>query len=1086
MSNHEPESASWGQITLYDPEIAPRVAAMFNAFDELWPGGFAGRVPYDEQRVRDWLDDTSAIADLIALDADGEPVGYCGLYPHWRDKHAAYVSVLGVVPRVKGHKYGKRMLLRAIEIAYGRGISRVDLHTWSGNLNAMPLYKKIGMFWVPETSVYMQDYIPGLLRMPLADEWFERHPDWYECFVRSLEQAPDKHTIDGMELYRYVFEEGRDRLVAEVDRYGWGFCGIEQELDGRRIAVRTRLQSHEIQIGIPNAMTISVENGKDEPVSVALMVEPFQGLAWDQAFPPTLDLPAHEQASVTRTFTVDRTAETYKGEASEAVRSRILLDGRVLDLVTGGKIQPAVELMYQDGYCVASPGRETRVYLDLGNHVDEPVMGEVRAFVEGISGSQQVLPYAVSEDQVSGVEIPLTLPAPAAPSPYTLHAMAILEHEGELREMPEYRLPIVPDADGLVTVVQVHDEDHLHLLTDQVDVSVDLEGGTIHVGRRSLPSPWQHVRVELGPPYGLNLDHTLKYAWETQREGDALTLTLRAESRQVAGLVIGKHVRVRPGVREVEYWVTVSQLRPGGSISIGARVHPGGHGGFTINPFASVARVVVPLGDRVLEADATLDVVNENVIPQEPAAWKETWAAVRYGADDSLSAWFWKAQGVSKVKMEGGALSSLEIEPVSLQPGENTELCHLWFGLGYARVSEVRVRWCQLVGAAQAPYDERTFGPDTVAPLAASLVGEKVLHPGTNRRVIELSFATAYPFEGELRLGVPDGWEAGFVTVEGPSPAVPMPDPTPKTPAQLEIEVMVPEASAAASATIELQFRGEWEMRFPLAVLAAQRGQVEVAAEQLSGQRVLSVSNGVLRFAVCANVGGNLIRLQDAEGRTYLYDQFPEVKPYLFFTSHIGGVEPIAFWPSAEDPFEALEQVAVETVEEGLWRGARASWAVEKRERLRGQCYSVSYLVLPGCPVIRIRLAHENPTPRRLRWVGGLMLNLALQGDLEQTVLHVPGGTQSWTRHRTPMPFFGQPDVRQPWAWAGKKDSSLTMFVPRGQSGSAAVLDVGAMIAGLMFVELETGPLGRDEIEFGLALDQPRERTQELIQALEA
>ncbi|HUT21132.1 MAG TPA: GNAT family N-acetyltransferase, partial [Anaerolineae bacterium] len=320
MSNDVTDSASWGQITVYDPAMAVQVAEMFNAFNELWPGGFGGRVPYDEQRVRDWLDETSALADLIALDADGNPVGYCGLYPHWRDKHAAYVSVLGVVPRVKGQKYGKRMLLRAIEIAGERGISRVDLHTWSGNLNAMPLYKKVGMFWVPETNVYMQDYVPGLLRMSLASEWFERHPDWYACFRRELEQAPDKHVIDGMELYRYTFEANGDRLVAEVDRYGWGFCGIERVLGGQRIAVRTRLQSHEIQIGIPNAMTISVENGWDEPISVALTVEPFDGLIWEEAFPLALEVPAHQEASVTRTFAVDRTAETYRDEASDVIR----------------------------------------------------------------------------------------------------------------------------------------------------------------------------------------------------------------------------------------------------------------------------------------------------------------------------------------------------------------------------------------------------------------------------------------------------------------------------------------------------------------------------------------------------------------------------------------------------------------------------------------------------------------------------------------------------------------------------------------------------------------------------------------------
>ena len=173
-------SKEWGEITVYHPSMAAQVAQMFNDFDELWPGGFGGGIPYDEQRVSDWLDKTSAIADLIAFDGDpavdGAPVGYCGLYPHWRDEHAAYVNILGVVPRVKGKKYGKRLLLRAIETAVKQGIQRVDLHTWGGNLNAVPLYKKIGMFWMPETSVYMQDYIPTLLQMSLAQAWFGKHP----------------------------------------------------------------------------------------------------------------------------------------------------------------------------------------------------------------------------------------------------------------------------------------------------------------------------------------------------------------------------------------------------------------------------------------------------------------------------------------------------------------------------------------------------------------------------------------------------------------------------------------------------------------------------------------------------------------------------------------------------------------------------------------------------------------------------------------------------------------------------------------------------------------------------------------------
>ena len=1083
MSNEVEDSTSWGQITVYDPAMAVQVAEMFNAFDELWPGGFGGRVPYDEQRVRDWLNETSALADLIALDADGSPVGYCGLYPHWRDKRAAYVSVLGVVPRVKGQKYGKRMLLRAIEIAGERGISRVDLHTWSGNLNAMPLYKKVGMFWVPETSVYMQDYVPGLLRMSLASEWFERHPDWYACFRRELEQAPDKHVIDGMELYRYTFEANGDRLVAEVDRYGWGFCGIERVLGGQRIAVRTRLQSHEIQIGVPNAMTISVENGRDEPLSVALTVEPFDGLTWEEAFPLTLEVPAHEEASVTRTFAVDRTAETYRDGASEVIRSRLLVGGQVLDLVTGGKIQPAVEVTHQDGYYAAPPGRETQVYLDLQNRTDAAVKGRVHVFVEGVTDSQHTIPFAMDKDQVSGIAVPVTLPASSGSPVHTLHATATLESQGASGAMPEVRLSLVADVPDLAVVAQGRDKEHLHLLTDQVEVAVDLEGGTFHVGRRSLPGPWQHIGAEFGPPFGLSLDHTLKYEWETRRDGDALTLILRAESRQSPGLEIRKHVRVRPGTREVEHWATVTQLHPSGDVLIGARVHPDGHGGLGINPFASVGRAFVPVGKRIVTADGVLPVLSENLIPQEAAEWRETWTALQYRADDSLSAWFWEPDRVSKVKVNGGTVSSLEVEPVSLQPGRTAELYHLWYGFGYTRPEEVRVRWSQLVGRVQIPYQERTYGLDTLPPFAAGLVGERVLYPGTSRRTIELSSGTAYPLTGELRLDVPDGWEAAFVTPEGRAPVMPMPEPAPDRPAQLEIELTVPERVESASATLELQFRGEFEMRYPLSVLVAQPGEVRVVEEELAGKPVVTVSNGVLRFHVCSNVGGNLIRLQDAEGRPYLYDHFPEVRPHHFFSYHIGGVEPVVFWPRDDDPFEVPEVVTVGAIEEGGWRGAEARWTVTHREKLRGQRYSLTYLVVPGCPLVRIRLGHENPTPRRLRWVGGLLLNLSLQGDLEGTVLHIPGGTQSWTRHRTPMPFFGQADIRQPWAWAAREGTSLTMFAPQGSPGSVATLDLGPVMAALLVSELETGPMGQNGVEFGLALNQPPERTDELIRA---
>ncbi len=286
-----------GEITVYGSSMAKKIAGMFNAFNEIWPGGFTGGIPYDENRVHDMLDKTSAIVDLIAVDPEENPIGYCGLYPHWRDKNAAHISILGVHPKVIGQKFGKRLLLKALEVAKEKGIFRVDLHTWSGNMEAMPLYKKIGLFWVPETSVYMQDYIPGILQNPLAKEWFEKHPDWYSCFQRKLKQAPDKEINDGMEVFTYDFEVGEDKLSMEVDRYGWGFSGIERILDGNKISIKSRLESHHIVMGIENSLSFTIENISESDVELKLAVVPFKGLKWLEDFPSSIIIEKGETVS---------------------------------------------------------------------------------------------------------------------------------------------------------------------------------------------------------------------------------------------------------------------------------------------------------------------------------------------------------------------------------------------------------------------------------------------------------------------------------------------------------------------------------------------------------------------------------------------------------------------------------------------------------------------------------------------------------------------------------------------------------------------------------------------------------------------
>ena len=100
------------------------------------------------------------------------------------------------------------------------------LGTWSANFKSVPAYKKTGHFWRPDTSVWMQNFIPGALQMPLARRFFDRH-DWYSTYVRTLEQRPDDERWEGLKVYRQHWEAEGESLTIWIDREAQGPCAVE-------------------------------------------------------------------------------------------------------------------------------------------------------------------------------------------------------------------------------------------------------------------------------------------------------------------------------------------------------------------------------------------------------------------------------------------------------------------------------------------------------------------------------------------------------------------------------------------------------------------------------------------------------------------------------------------------------------------------------------------------------------------------------------------------------------------------------------------------------------------------------------------
>ncbi|MGD2250815.1 MAG: GNAT family N-acetyltransferase [Candidatus Methanofastidiosia archaeon] len=1075
MQYSDTMTEKWGTITEYDTSMAAQCAHMFNAFNEIWPGGFRGGIPFDEKRVKDWLDNTPAIVDLIACDAEENPVGYCGLYPNPRDTEAAYVSILGVHPKVLGKKYGKRLLLKAVEIASEKHINRVDLNTWSGNLKAVPLYKKVGFCWVPDTQGYMQNYIPGLFQNPLVKEWMNAHPDWYNLFQRDVTQAPDQYTIHGMEVYPYTFEADTDCLTVFIDRYGWQISGIERVLHTEKIVITTALVSHTIFIGIENAVILSVTNETGKPLDITVQMNSFPGLTWREPAINSLTVKNGETITVKRAFVVDNTVNIFEpGKASEAIQSLITINGQSLQLHTGGKILPAVSLRTHEMYTLVAPEEEHVVYMDVINNTQKECSADIHLFLEGIKNSYTTQRIDLAPREVSGIEVPVKV----LNTHVTVVAVPTITVDNSSCNMPKFYHTVVQDIKDLCVAVEHPDAEELVILTDCIKIQGEKQRGLLRVGPRFQEGRGERINFEVGPPFGLSLDRTLKYDYTILKEGVYTTVVLTGDSVHLPGIHIKKYIRVAPGTTEIEFWASLINMS-NESIYAAGKTELGTGEGISIDLFDEKKRIFTPVNGAIIESDPSTNFVSENMIPEDPQYWEESWTAAQSLNTSDFSGWIWDSTHTEKITVHAGSVHTLESKTVVLHPGETYEPAHVWHTFSHGSLRHVRNRWNQLVGHKNTGYTEKYLKLETIPPVYVTC-SHHVLTKGKNSIDVTVHRATSYPLPGKMRLQLPSQWKGHFVTNEGTKKTVTIPEDTQEY--TLPVEIDIPCVTAAEKMT--LHFSGEFEIDFVIPVIIMDETKVVLQKEDIDNHAVTTVDNGVLQFMVVSDTGGNLIRLQDTEGHTYFADNFPDIKPKGILQYNIGGIHPFVSEFYTENPFSKPEKVQTAIIEEGPWKGVKAWWKVQNQDELRGQKFSVSYLVLPGSPVVRIQVEHENTSPRLIKWNSLLLSDIELQGSIKGTVITAPGGCQTWVRNQVPHLFKSLANLDTSWVTASKKGKSVTFFVPEGVTGTVIIVDLVEMIHGVLVGLTETEPHKKTILEFALVINQPQKNVDILRQAL--
>jgi GNAT superfamily N-acetyltransferase len=1069
--------------------MAKKAAEMFNAFNELWPGGFGGGVPYTEERVHDWLDKTSAIADLIAINEEDELCGYCGLYPHWRDKNAAYISILGVTPKAKGKKFGKRLLLKSLEIAKENGITRVDLHTWSGNMEAMPLYKKVGLFWVPDTSVYMQDFIPGILQQEIAQEWFNKHPDWYGNFKRTLDQSPDKQVFEGMELYNYEFQVDEDLLIAEIDRFGWGFTGFNRILDGKRLSVKTKVASHEIYTGIQNDFKIILHNDYEDEVEAKIDIKEFKGLEWLEKPPNSIMVKKGKTVEITLPFTINKNATLFRDNdrACETIETEIKIGNRKFNLVTSGKMQSPIKLRSITGNRFSSIPRDKEeiIPLDIVNTSKLPMKGTIDISVDNLTKADISIPFELKAEQISGIEVPITLPSEDKNNQYMIRATPKITINEEKVETPTYDVPLFVKTDNLVEIVELKDVDRLYIITDKLTIRAQLEGGNIYIHRQESGGSTR-LAHQSGPPYGLSLDNTLRYDYTFEQMDNYHLLTLTGQSLQVPGLKVEKFLKIAPGMNEVEYWVRYTNTDKNNSIHVSARTYLGTQG-ISLNPFSATGCAYTPINNKIIESDTLTNFLTYPVIPTDPKMWHETWSAVEGSLLKDLRAWMWKPSNVEKITLNSGKVSNIESETKELQPKDECEPIHLWYNFGFNNLQEVRIRWNQLIGNTSFSKIEEFIGPETIKALSVELQGDRSFLAGkTHELNFNLMFVSAYPLKGTMSLNLPKGWVGKFKTEKALEETLPIPDIIPFQPVTIKAEITIPEKIDSAVENIQLHLSGEFEFDFNNYILVSTKGSVDIKQIEIEGSKAFEISNGNLSFLVSAEIGGNLIRLKDKKNRTFLVDSFPKVQPKFFLEEYMGGLHPGIFHMVADDPFSKLEKTSTKEITDGNWKGVKVSWTVEKEKQfLKGHKFELSYLTLPNSDLIKVIITLNNHTSRLIPWIGTILADIGLGGSKEGNIIEVEGARELWTRNSVKKQFISQGTFDKPFTRVTKGNQSISFIVPKRSYGSSLTADLGVMLLNWVMGTQYAMPKSKSTIELVVMINQPREKLAQIREALQ-
>lgn len=989
----------------YHPKFAAGMAQMWNESDQQWPGTFTRGVPFDEKRILEWMERVAAIIKfVIEEDQTGKIVGYGDLWEETHRPGACYVALLNVHPEHQGKSLARRMLHEMVNWATEHGYDKVTIGTWPANLKAMPLYKKVGFFWQPGTGVFMENYVPAVRQLPVAQAFFRRH-DWYCTYQRELKQIEDemRHPKTG-ETKVYILrwqgrsEAGGDLLEAVFDRNGQRLTGFATN----DFAAYARPGDSEPAQGVTYPIEWEVSNNSPREMTVSLLASGDPGI--EITHRATFALSPGETRTLSAAYRVAPDAPKFEVDDEEKItpliHTLLVLDGQVLEFGSGLRYRPPVEFSLGPNGITLTPGQATPIHLQIKNRTKHPLDLAVtltphptfetdwrRETLTVPAQGQAGLPLVITPSQNG--EIPLTVQAS-----FTVENQAITT--------PAKKLPLLALEPGGLAAGQ--DDDTIIVQNAFFHVKTKRKGARTALTSHTLNREAAIIIEELGPPFVPRDLEERMFDLHLGYENGAVKLTAAVASGRFPGLVLTREmtftassfITVRHRVANTGSTTHEFQLRPNIEFLRWEQMH-----------------LTLPLKERFVREHASHFGTVYNDIPEDPSRFAEQWLAYEEAGQVFGSVW---PANLEKIMGQHGDFSAFSPKQ-TLAPQETYESAplYLFFGPGDWRV--LRETWARVNGKHIKPAATQQSFEILFSPLPAGEgpgVRGLMTLDGQLDACLKLNNTRGQSLTGGVTLTPPDGWRVNSRGVQTSSDeflqatAVPMnslsevtfplTDLTFDNPAEFPVTFTAEFPQPGAyEGTLHLNTqRFNHTQPFTLLQLGRSTETVQVTQTEREGFALWEIANGQTAWEIAPSFHGGVISWREnGEEINHLLTAFPQDGELSWIKPFFGGLRPTLHapledrgWPGklhteafAPSPVEARDARGLS------WQGVRLT-ADLQQETFRGLRAELDYLTLPGSNVLKFvyRLVNQTSVYRDVET--GLLIFTNVDGSHEKTALH--------------------------------------------------------------------------------------------------